>query len=216
MILPARVTQRWIETVAPTVSEDDERAFFDVLADRGWGDDDIRTRVLPHMQERVRARFQPPGALGSVQRPLGFLQALHLIAIQAGKANRPWTECDLEEALHDFYAQRVWRDGRDGRSSRQKRFRTDAWPGVGPVDLELVTVAPALSRCWIEVKWDDIGACVWDTAKMAVAVAERACDVAYLVAGASADSWATCPGREMLDDGRWDTATDLLEAHLPR
>lgn len=60
----------------------------------------------------VRPRFLPPGAPGSAGSRLAFLQALHLIAMQASKATRRWAETDLEAALYDFYAQRLWHSGR--------------------------------------------------------------------------------------------------------
>lgn len=47
--LPPRVTQRWIEITAPTVSPEAVGPFLHALRTRGWSEIELRERVLPHL-----------------------------------------------------------------------------------------------------------------------------------------------------------------------
>jgi hypothetical protein len=49
MHLPPRVTQRWIEAVAPALTPDALRPFLQALRVRGWNEAELRERVLPYL-----------------------------------------------------------------------------------------------------------------------------------------------------------------------
>lgn len=49
MRLPPRVTQRWIEAVAPALTPDAEQPFLQALRVRGWNEAELRERVLPYL-----------------------------------------------------------------------------------------------------------------------------------------------------------------------
>lgn len=144
---------------------------------------------------------------------IALSQALAFAAQNAPAAGTPGPERQLETALHAFWAQ--WAQGLAGAHvARQATMRSPSWPGVGKVDLALVSPAGGEhgGRLWIEVKWHDLWNCPWDVAKLALALREGLCDHAMLVAAAPAGKWSG-PGGEFFAPATWDMATDVLDAH---
>jgi hypothetical protein len=54
-VLPARVTQAWIERTAPALDSAMVAPFLRALRERGWSDEDLATRVSPHLRARSAA-----------------------------------------------------------------------------------------------------------------------------------------------------------------
>lgn len=48
--LPARFTQEWIERTMPRLDRAQAAYVIAVMRERGWTDDDLRLRVLPHVR----------------------------------------------------------------------------------------------------------------------------------------------------------------------
>jgi hypothetical protein len=124
---------------------------------------------------------------------------------------RALIEKDLEEALCEAFT----RPSIGLTARRQAAMRTPNWqPKPGNVDLEVLTEQRHRVITWMEVKWGDsnLWNCVWDVAKTALAVRDGLCDRAYLVAGLSDQAMSRRPsdGAEFLNDGRWDTAEDVM------
>lgn len=111
----------------------------------------------------------------------------------------------LEDALEEALSARV---GPESWSavSRQFSLKDPAWPGVGPVDLALDL--PGNPPALVELKWDDLPACAWDMAKLALACANGQASGGILLAVAPTENWATNPGRELFDPRGW--RADLL------
>lgn len=121
-----------------------------------------------------------------------------------GQARRP--ENQLEEAFTRWYSERSDALGL-GAVSRQASMKSDDWPGVGKVDLELLCP----DRCWVEFKWSDLWNCPWDLAKLGLAVREGLCRRAYLVAAAPTGAWDDeVDGAEYFGFGQWDTHDDVI------
>lgn len=87
------------------------------------------------------------------------------------------------------------------------------WPKVGRVDLALLRLAPRTGPVLTELKWESLANCVWDLAKLGLALHRSAGTAAYLVAGASTEAWATARGSTLLTTRRWDTQRDLLDGY---
>jgi len=91
------------------------------------------------------------------------------------------------------------------KPNRSVKF--EEWPGVGPIDVSLLDKEGA-PLAFIELKWGagTLYNCIWDLAKMAVAVASKHCATAYLVAGAPASEWSSADGSALFAAGDWSTA----------
>ena len=80
-------------------------------------------------------------------------------------------------------------------------------PKIGPVDVVVVAKDVLPSPAFLELKWGEgtLYNCVWDAAKMAVAVADGHAARAFLVAGAPESDWTTpvADGAELFDGGTW-------------
>lgn len=90
----------------------------------------------------------------------------------------------------------------------------EEWPNVGPVDVALLEDG-GVRWAFLELKWGrgTLYNCIWDLAKMAVAVAGGASGSAYLIAGAPAEDWAESDGAELFASGT-TRLVDLFE-HYP-
>lgn len=212
MDLPSRVTQQWIERTVPLLEPDQVRPFLDALQRRGWSEVDLSERVDPVLAASGR-RIPVPEQAGIRWRAPYIAQALSFAAHRPPKASQRRKEEVLENALSEFWTQ--WaHTTRSGQVQQQARMRLEHWPGIGPVDLEILVEQPVRSRCWIEVKWRDLGNCIWDVAKLALAVRQGLCDTAYLIAAAPTTAWRhRGPGAEFFTTNRWDTGHDILLAH---
>lgn len=110
-------------------------------------------------------------------------------------------ERELEESLVARLAESL-----PGSVSRQARLNLAGWRGVGNCDVAVVSddgKAPNL----LELKWGagTLYNCIWDAAKLATALHERAAHRAYLVAGAPATDWQSGQrGAELFGSKRWD------------
>jgi hypothetical protein len=90
-------------------------------------------------------------------------------------------------------------------------FQCSGWRSRAGVDIG-VRGLPRLAPVFCELKWGDgasvLGECSWDLAKMALAVAMRACAAAVLVAGAPRRRWTQdgLEGTELFASARHDLA----------
>jgi hypothetical protein len=89
----------------------------------------------------------------------------------------------------------------------------EEWPGVGPVDVALLG-GDAQPTAFVELKWGsgNLYNCVWDLAKMGVAVARAHAPGAYLVAGAPGDEWRSAQGCELFESQTWNVP-DLMTGY---
>lgn len=111
-------------------------------------------------------------------------------------------ERGLEDALERELLSRVGCEDSWSGVSRQLRVTDSDWPGVGAVDLALEPGGderPVL----VELKWNDLHACSWDMAKLALCCAKEHADYGILVAAAPVEHWETNPGKELFDQRSW-------------
>ncbi len=105
---------------------------------------------------------------------------------------------DLTPAYRDALRIEVERARLDPASVKSHPLRVAGWPSKSNVDLSFRDQDGALAL--LELKWDALSQCVWDVAKLALAVAEGQATFAYIVAGARAKTWsARKPGTELFD-----------------
>jgi hypothetical protein len=78
-------------------------------------------------------------------------------------------------------------------------IKLEEWPGVGPVDVAVVSGGDP--TVFFELKWGHgtLHNCVWDLEKLATAVATRTDVAAFLLAGAPPADWATTLGGELFE-----------------
>lgn len=98
----------------------------------------------------------------------------------------------------------------------QLKLLLPEWPRLGSVDLAVTW--PNADRILVELKCgtnrDSLGPCIWDAAKLALALLRGEGTRAYQLAGAPEASWKRpIRGCELLGDGRW-TATEYREVYL--
>lgn len=111
----------------------------------------------------------------------------------------------------DFW--QSWARATGNAAGPQADMKTPAWPGVGRVDIELVSKgSEGVERTWIEVKWHDLWNCAWDLPKMALALREGLCQRALLIAAAPEKEWLK-PGGEFFSTAEWDVASQVMLAH---
>jgi hypothetical protein len=108
---------------------------------------------------------------------------------------------ELRERLHlDPFVKDEF-EKRSGTRPASKRFMSDAFVGLGPVD-----VVSGKPRCLIELKWSYEQPCkvfesLWDAIKLAILGPEHGYGHLYVVTGASMKEWETAVCRELFNDG---------------
>jgi hypothetical protein len=88
--------------------------------------------------------------------------------------------------------------------STQLELEFRAWPRVGSVDIALIwpNTAPVLLELKCGAGTDALGHCVWDSAKLALAMQYRKGSAVFLLAGAPASDWhRPVRGSEFFADG---------------
>ena len=85
-------------------------------------------------------------------------------------------------------------------------------PRVGRVDVVLKAKS-APPHAFIELKWGagTLYNCIWDTAKMAAAIAGSHVERGFLVAGARTAEFDAADGCEFFTDGTWDPLAHLFQ-----
>lgn len=127
---------------------------------------------------------------------------------------------------------RAGRSHLDPTSVRSYPLRVSGWPSKANVDVSVRDHAGALAL--IELKWDALSECVWDVAKLALAIAEEQATFGYVVAGAREKTWSDRkPGTELFDSAdhamsdlrsspyralwdSWERKGDPIPLQLPR
>lgn len=109
---------------------------------------------------------------------------------QLAQERKP-TEADLQVALGRKLQAAAAESGKSVVVSEQERLSLDGWPGVGPVDLTIRLGEDSVAAAFVELKWGGgtLWNCVWDVAKLALAVRQGAARSGYLVAGAPTSEW---------------------------
>jgi len=95
----------------------------------------------------------------------------------------------------------------------EHKLTLEGWPNLGPVDVAIE--APERPPLLVELKWGagTLFNCAWDAVKLALASAEHAASLAFMVAGAPASDWSSGTlGSELFADSSWDTA-EFMKRH---
>lgn len=155
------------------------------------------------------------GLLGEALRRAGERMEEHAKVTAVSKLRE---RAHLQPALADALQSVVEERHIEASICREHPCLLDDWPSRAGVDLALRR--PRSAPIFFEAKWGDgrrvLGECIWDLAKMGLAVAKGAAERAFLLAGAPVSRWAhvQTEGAELFNAGDWGLAHVRGEPYL--